>query len=691
VGAALLRRTGLLAVALVLAAAPAAAQAPSRTGTQAPSCERCHGSLEFLRQSVGGLEVAESLVVTRAHLARDEHALVPCASCHPRADRFPHEPGAARQVTCLPCHIAQDTLWRNSVHGPHGTGDVNARCQDCHGSHRPPIAGFLHSPAGREAMRRACERCHEEAVQTSTVGVHADTVACVSCHGTHNIRPVFDEATHGVDIAVSRNCSRCHAKQADTYWRDIHGRTAAAQAAGTRDMLPDTAATCINCHGEHGIRRHDDPTWRLAVADRCSTCHPRYGSSYRDSYHGQANRVGSHAAAECHDCHTAHNVLPAGDTGSSVAPAHRTRTCRTCHANANDNFVGYRPHANPRDRASNPLLFWVWAIMNTLLFGTMVVWGTHAAIWFFRNWQERRKKLAAFEALHGHRAPMDSALRGGPPFVWRFNTIFRVIHAMIIVTFFLLVITGLPLRFSCAVWAPGLMGLLGGAERAGTIHRITGAAMFGYFFVYVAYVLVRLARSKDRLGVVYGQDAILFKVQDLKDVVAMMKYFFGKGPHPRFGRYSYMEKFDYFAELWGVFAIGFTGLMLWMPELFAQVFPGILFNIAIIIHSYEAMIATAFIFTIHFFNVHLRPEKFPLDAVMFTGRMSLAYLEEEHPLVAERIEHHVRTAPVSEQARIDQPAPPPQQWMNIVGAVTGMFLLAVGLVLIGLILWGSLC
>jgi len=685
VGAAVLSRTSLLLAVLVLAAAPVAA------AQQAPSCERCHGSLEFLRQSAGGLQLAESLVVTRAHLARDEHAAVPCASCHPRADRFPHTPGAPRQVTCLPCHIAQDTLWRSSVHGPHPGQEPNATCQSCHGSHRPPVAGFLHSAEGRAAMRLACERCHTDAVQTSTVGVHADTVACVACHGMHDIRPVRDATTHGIDIAVSRNCSRCHPTQADTYWKDIHGRTAAGQAAGTRSMQPDTAATCISCHGEHGILRHNDPNWRLAVAYQCAACHPRYGSSYRDSYHGQATRVGSQAAAECHDCHTAHNVLPESEATSAVSVANRTTTCRRCHTEANDNFVGYRPHANPRDRAENPLLFWVWAAMNTVLFGTMVVWGTHAGIWFFRNWQERRTKLAEFAAVHGHRAPMDSALRGGPPYVWRFNTIFRVIHAMIIATFFLLVITGLPLRFSCAVWAPPLMSLLGGAEQAGTIHRYTGMAMFGYFLVYVGYVVVRLLRAKDKLALVYGTDSILFRVQDVKDAIAMMRYFFGKGPHPRFGHYSYMEKFDYFAEMWGVFAIGFTGLMLWFPEWFAVIFPGILFNIAIIIHSYEAMIATAFIFTIHFFNVHLRPEKFPLDAVMFTGRMSLAYLEEEHPLVAERIEHHVRTAPVSLKARIDEPAPPPPRWMNIVGAVTGMFLLALGLVLIGLILWGSLC
>ena len=188
-----------------------------------------------------------------------------------------------------------------------------------------------------------------------------------------------------------------------------------------------------------------------------------------------------------------------------------------------------------------------------------------------------------------------------------------------------------------------------------------------------------------------GKDSIILKPQDARDALAMVKWFFGRGPQPRFGRYSYMEKFDYFAELWGVGAIGFTGLMLWQPEFFGRFFPGVLFNVAIIVHSYEAMIATAFIFTIHFFNVHLRPDKWPLDAVMFTGRATLHYMEEEHPRIAERIWERAVAQPPSPRAAVDTPAPPPPRWMNVVGAAGGLLLLGIGLVLIGLIMWGSLC
>ena len=85
------------------------------------------------------------------------------------------------------------------------------------------------------------------------------------------------------------------------------------------------------------------------------------------------------------------------------------------------------------------------------------------------------------------------------------------------------------------------------------------------------------------------------------------------GRGPQYGRWTYWEKFDYFAVFWGIAVIGSTGLMLWFPEFFTRLLPGWLINVATIIHSDEALLATGFIFTVHFFNTHLRPEKFPMD------------------------------------------------------------------------------
>ncbi len=111
----------------------------------------------------------------------------------------------------------------------------------------------------------------------------------------------------------------------------------------------------------------------------------------------------------------------------------------------------------------------------------------------------------------------------------------------------------------------------------------------------------------------------------------------GAGPRPRYGRWTYWEKFDYFAVFWGIFVIGATGLMLWFPVFFTRLVPGWLINVATIIHSDEALLATGFIFTIHFFNTHLRPEKFPMDLVVFTGRMPLVEFKRDKPAEYEEL------------------------------------------------------
>ena len=96
-----------------------------------------------------------------------------------------------------------------------------------------------------------------------------------------------------------------------------------------------------------------------------------------------------------------------------------------------------------------------------------------------------------------------------------------------------------------------------------------------------------------------------------------MKWFVGKGPRPNYGRWTYWEKFDYLAVFWGVAIIGFSGLVLWFPVFFTKFFPGWVINVSQIIHSDEALLAVGFIFTVHFFNTHFRPEAFPMDTVIF--------------------------------------------------------------------------
>ncbi len=214
----------------------------------------------------------------------------------------------------------------------------------------------------------------------------------------------------------------------------------------------------------------------------------------------------------------------------------------------------------------------------------------------------------------------------------RFTRLNRVLHVVMIVSFMSLALTGLSLKFSYTGWARTLSRLLGGFETAGFIHRTAAVFMIGLLLTHLTDLVRRRNReygSWRRL--LFGPDTMLFTGRDWRDFVGSVRWFLNRGPRPRYGRWTYWEKFDYFAVFWGMMVIGSTGLMLWFPELFTHFLPGWLINVATIIHSDEALLAVGFIFTVHFFNTHLRPEKFPMDLVIFTGRMALPEFREDKP------------------------------------------------------------
>jgi len=214
----------------------------------------------------------------------------------------------------------------------------------------------------------------------------------------------------------------------------------------------------------------------------------------------------------------------------------------------------------------------------------------------------------------------------------RFSRLNRTLHIIMIISFMSLALTGMTLKFSYTGWAVILSHLLGGFESAGYIHRLAAVMMVG---IFVAHIVDLSRRKRKEFGswraLLLGPDSLLFNKKDLSDFVGNLKWFLSRGPRPDYGRWTYWEKFDYFAVFWGIAVIGSTGFMLWFPELFTLVLPGWLINVATIIHSDEALLAVGFIFTVHFFNTHLRPEKFPMDIVVFTGRMSLEELKRDKP------------------------------------------------------------
>ncbi len=214
----------------------------------------------------------------------------------------------------------------------------------------------------------------------------------------------------------------------------------------------------------------------------------------------------------------------------------------------------------------------------------------------------------------------------------RFTRLNRILHVIMIVSFMSLALTGMTLKFSYTAWAVTLSHLLGGFETAGYIHRTAAVLMLG---IFVAHIIDLVRRKRNEFGtwraLLLGPDTMLFTRKDLRELAGNIRWFLGRGPRPPYGRWTYWEKFDYFAVFWGIAVIGSTGLTLWFPEFFTHFIPGWALNVATIIHSDEALLAVGFIFTVHFFNTHLRPEKFPMDIVVFTGRMPLDELKSDKP------------------------------------------------------------
>jgi cytochrome b subunit of formate dehydrogenase len=214
--------------------------------------------------------------------------------------------------------------------------------------------------------------------------------------------------------------------------------------------------------------------------------------------------------------------------------------------------------------------------------------------------------------------------------VLRFDRYDRLLHGLLMASFLGLSLTGLPLLFAETRWAQVMAGLTGGYGVTSVLHRLFATLLIGVFAAHLGRVLRRVYARKE-LGILWGPDSLVPQPRDLVQMAQHFRYFVGLGPRPQFDRFTYWEKFDYWAVFWGMGIIGGSGLLLWFPGLFARFLPGWVFNVAFIVHGEEALLATVFIFTVHFFNGHLRPEKFPMDTVIFTGRVRLDELAHERP------------------------------------------------------------
>jgi cytochrome b subunit of formate dehydrogenase len=404
---------------------------------------------------------------------------------------------------------------------------------------------------------------------------------------------------------------------------------------------------------------------RLASAGNCGSCHEAYLTTFRDSFHGKANDLGFVSGATCADCHTPHKNLAASDPRSSVNPDNLAQTCGNCHEGVTASMLSFDPHNDASDPDDNFYVYIVWIFMTGLLVGVFAFFGLHDVLWLQRT------------LVGAMRGDFRDEARENGQYVRRFSTMHIRLHITIVVTFLLLALTGLPLKFHDTAWAQQLMNLLGGIGSSRVIHRFAAIGTFGYALFHLGNLFYRWAIRRER-GLFWGPNSMVPQPKDVMDVLANFRYFLYLGRRPDSDRWNYIEKFDYLAVFWGVLIIGMSGLMLWLPMFFTQFLPGWTINAAYVIHSDEALLATGFIFVFHFFHTHLRPESFPMDVVIFTGKLSLERFKNEKPLEYRRLLENGELR----DYLVDPPTPEERRRAYVWGTVflTIGVLLAVGII-----------
>jgi cytochrome b subunit of formate dehydrogenase len=700
----------LLIVCVALAALAACGQKDRRKRPPEPK-------VTFPARSEDRPETNAERVVQQ--LRSSAHAKLDCSDCHaPPGSPDPKELG---KPSCkAACHEQENRAYAETVHATarDSNGEPAARCEDCHGAH--DVRGPK-DPESRTFPRKlplTCGKCHANPELAQSLGIkdplagqhyiesiHGRVLvtggllvapACADCHGKgHAIFKATEPRSSVHPNAIANTCGSCHAGQKESYGNSVHARAllnpngASGKQTRERGAERRTAPNCATCHTAHSIARPGS-AFRLASDRTCGNCHEDRLERYLETYHGRAHSLGDEFVAACHDCHGSHEIRRVADPKSTLSAANRLETCRQCHAGAPPNFADYLPHADHSDRKNYPGLYWAFVAMTGLVVGTFGFFGLHSLLWLSRALLVRARDPAGFRETKRRMRREE-----GAKLYTRFGPVDRFCHFLVIVSFLLLVLTGMPIKFHDQPWARWFFDAIGGPAVASSVHRFGALITLAYFVIHIASLIHRVrkrradyvdksgrVRVKRLLALVFGPDSPMPRLQDAKDLFAHVKWFFGKGPRPKFDRFTYWEKFDYIAVFWGVTVIGLSGLVLWFPAWFTRVLPGFSINLAHLIHSDEALLAAGFIFVFHFFNSHFRPDKFPLDPVMFSGRVTEAEMRHEHPAQYERL---------AESGKLDQLAFQDewQEWKWIFNTF-GVIAIVIGVVLAVAIFWALL-
>jgi cytochrome b subunit of formate dehydrogenase len=582
-----------------------------------------------------------------------------CKNCHGIHDIIsPKDPTSKWSmnnliVTCGNCHKEQSENYLASNHAAaFKRGDKSApNCIICHKS---PITKYSFGDNKvdmKKAQEQLCLSCHLDNADvrqrtTHTAGfinsydksVHGyalhiknngDAASCTNCHGSHKILKGSDSRSSVNRLNVPETCGKCHSNIEKQYNGSIHGQLV---MKGNTD-----APSCTNCHGEHNILNIKDPNAPVAFQNVsrqiCEPCHgsikltEKYGISadrfktFSESYHGLALSGGSASVANCSSCHGIHDIKPSSDPTSTVNKNNLVKTCGKCHPGADKTFTQGKIHITVTEK-TDPILYWITATYIVLLITVLGGMFLHNLLDLFKKSKIKKlKQLGKIrEEEHGHSLYL------------RMTVNERVQHATMAISFIVLVITGFMLRYPNSWWVDHIKDLSSHAfVYRGWIHRISAVIMIMVSLYHIYYI------SFTQRGRQLVKD-LFPNFKDFIDAIGVAKYNLGISKEkPKLDRFSYVEKAEYWALVWGTIVMSLTGLLMWIYVDKSGVFSKFDYDIARTIHYFEAWLAFLAIVIWHFYFVIFNPDIYPMSLAWFKGTITEEEMAEEHPLELKRL------------------------------------------------------
>ncbi len=615
---------------------PNMVRATGTNGTPDISCKTCHGRHDVVSSEVPGSKFSKGMQTQtcgKCH-ADAQHDFLTSAHAKALSENAPGAP------TCVTCHSIDIVLAKNRADSAATKIAQEKVCLSCHLD--DPNVRARTSPTSKFIASYE-NSVHGKALQEG----NARAANCVNCHGSHEMKKGLDPGSRVNKTHIPETCAGCHSQASEEFKESVHGLAA---ARGNKD-----APVCTDCHGEHNILAPSDPESRVAARNIsrqvCSPCHSsvklseKYGlasdrfKTFSDSYHGLANEAGSIEVANCSSCHRNHDIRRSNDPGSSVNKANLAKTCGSCHPGANERFAIGTVHV-AMDREEEPLLYWVSTVYIVLIVSVVGGMAAHNIPDFIRK--SRRRILI-------RRGILTEEHHGRGLYV-RMTMSERLQHGSLLVSFITLVITGFMLRYPEAWWVATIRGISDSVfDLRGILHRIASVVLVAAGLYHIYYLLFT-ERGKALFR------ALMPRWQDITDAVAVLKYNLGLSPHkPSFGRFSYVEKSEYWALVWGTAIMGVTGVILWFDNTFLGLLTKLGWDVARTIHFYEAWLATLAIIVWHFYFVLLNPDIYPMNMAWITGTLSEAEMADEHPLELEKTkkEEGYMKVEVEKESKVD--------------------------------------